>query len=286
MDDAQMALHAQMEERHWWFLGRRRIVQQLARRLLPADERRLIVDVGCGTGGNAASFVRDHDVVGIDTSPAAIDLARTRYPDVRFWCGALAEAPEQLDAGADLYLIMDVLEHVADDFLLLSTLLARCTKGAHVIVTVPAHADLWSGHDEALEHYRRYDPARLAAVWQGLPVTTRALSYFNARLYAVIKMGRRLANWRGRTHGDRGTDLSVPPQPLNRWLTSILADEDRLLVDLLEGRRQIGYRTGVSLLAVLRVENDGIELRTKPTGMPDHPNAPVEAGLLESRPRL
>jgi SAM-dependent methyltransferase len=274
MDASQLALHAEMEERHWWFLGRRRILRALLARLLPPGEERLVVDVGCGTGGNAGALADEYRVVAIDTAETAVQLARAKFVGPRFWCGKLADLPPNVDAGAELYLLMDVLEHVPDDFLLLSTVLARCPEGAHVLITVPAHEHLWSGHDEALGHFRRYDAARLEATWQGLPVSVRLLSYFNARLYPVVRAVRWLSRRSRRSFGAMATDLRVPPGPVNRLLAGCLGGESRALVGALEGRRGRAYRTGSSLVAVLRVEREGIVPRAKPSGTAaDHPVA-------------
>lgn len=271
MDATQQRLHAEMEERHWWFLGRRHIMLELVSRLASPGTGMLVVDVGCGTGGNIAALAGDYLTAGIDTSAAAIELARANHPGVRFWCGELAEAPREFDAGADLYLLMDVLEHVPDDFLLLSTLLSRCKRGALVLITVPAHEHLWSSHDEALQHYRRYDSDRLQQVWDGLPVSVRLISYFNARLYLPIRLVRWASRRTRRSYGQHGTDLTLPPNPVNRFLTRLLGGEARVIVDAFVGDRHRGYGTGASLLAVLRVESDSIKPRAKSASVPsDH----------------
>ena len=86
---------------------------------------------------------------------------------------------------ARLVLLMDVLEHVPDDFKFLSELLAASAPGAEFLVTVPANPSFWSAHDESNGHYRRYDMDRFRAGVGGLPVTTLLLSHFNARLYPI-----------------------------------------------------------------------------------------------------
>ncbi len=268
MDVEQLELHAEMEDRHWWFLGRRRILQTLVGRLVPGRLGRLVVDVGCGTGANIGSLAEDYATVGIDTSAAAIELARTRFPNTRFWCGALADAPLDLDSEADLFMLTDVLEHVADDVLLLSTLLSRCKAGAHVLMTVPADPRLWSSHDVALGHYRRYDVARLRRVWDGLPVDVRLLSHFNARLYVPIRLVRWLNRRFGTSAGKLGTDLSLPPRPVNRLLTRIFAGEADGLAAQLCGNGSGAYRAGASLIAVLCVRRSGIVPRSKPADLP------------------
>lgn len=277
MDATQLALHAEMEEKHWWFLGRRDILRTILRQLLPPDGRHFVVDVGCGTGGNVGALAREYRTVGIDTSRYAIELARQRYPGVRFWRGELADLPHELDASADAYVLMDVLEHVPDDFLLLSTLLARCRRGTWVVITVPAHEHLWSAHDEALGHFRRYDKKRLAMVWQGLPVRVRLLSYFCARLYPAVRLARWVARRTGRSVGRHGTDLRVPPAPVNHLLAWLFRGEAGLLTRVLEGRRAGGYRTGSSLLAVLEVGANGIGPRNRTAEAPPDRHVPVRS---------
>ncbi len=262
-----------MEERHWWFLGKRHILKTLLAALPATGERDLVVDVGCGPGGNVGALADSYDVAGIDTSPEAIGLARQRYPGVQFWQGELSEAPSELDAGASFYLTTDVLEHVPDDFLFLSTLLARCRQGAHVLLTVPANDALWSSHDEVLGHFRRYDRSQLELLWQGLPVTPLLISYYNTRLYPVIRLIRALNRHGRNSFGQRGTDLHLPSDRVNRLLASYFGGEARVLKDCLEGRRPEGYRYGASLIAILRVDGQGIVPRHRPNHV-DFEHAP------------
>jgi SAM-dependent methyltransferase len=271
MKSAQFDLHASIEQRHWWFLGRRRIMQSLVRQVLPPSQDVTIVDVGCGTGGNIAALSSDYRCVGIDTSPNAILYARQRFPEVQFICG---QAPSDLGdamAQARMFLLMDVLEHVQDDFALLSTLLAAASPGTYFLVTVPADLSLWSGHDESFGHYRRYDLERLQRVWAGLPVTPLLTSYFNARLYPLIKLSRASSRRRGHSGGQSGTDFWVPARPANRLLEEVFAGESRVLGSVLNGGRAQGYHHGVSLVALLRRDAGPIATRSKPADVaPDY----------------
>src|SRR4051812_22732215 len=233
MQSAQFRLHADLEDTHWWFAGRREILRELVRQVLPGPGRSTVVDVGCGTGANLASLAEDHDCVGIDTSPEGIDLARSRFPDLRFICGHAPDDLGTLMHEARLILLMDVLEHVPDDFAFLSGLLAASAPGAYFLVTVPANPAAWSEHDESNGHYRRYDIDRLRRVWEGLPVTPLLFSHFNSRLYPVARAVRTWSRWRGRSVGRAGTDVGLPPRPVNAALREVFAGEARVLGDLL-----------------------------------------------------
>jgi SAM-dependent methyltransferase len=286
MHSAQFELHATLEDSHWWFVARRRIVRKLIDHLLEnqghptnprsphpgplskgegasVDNRPLIIDIGCGTGANIASLSDRYRCVGIDTSTDAIQWAHQRFPRVRFIEGYAPKDLGSLTGEARLITMMDVLEHVKDDFALLSNILAECSPGAYLLLTVPADLSLWSKHDETFGHYRRYDPIRFARLWAGLPVETMLLSHYNSRLYPLIKAARKFNRLFRRSAGECGTDFSLPSKPMNWTFQSIFAGEGEMLFDMLTHGEE-GYERGVSLIAVLRRKAGVIETRTKP----------------------
>ena len=264
MQSEQFQLHAQIEAEHWWFVGRRRVLRHLVELLLPTPGTS-VVDVGCGTGANIAALSDRYLATGIDTSGEAIELARRHYPHVEFFCGRAPDDFCDLFAMADLVLLMDVLEHVRDDIGLLARLIDSLRPGAQVLITVPADPSLWSPHDQSFGHYRRYDAAMLERLWAKLPVTPRLLSYFNARLYPIVKLVRTFSRLRGTSAGDAGTDFRRLPKPIDRALASVLAGESRRFADLLSGESQHVYRNGVSLLAVLVREDASFVAPAVPT---------------------
>jgi SAM-dependent methyltransferase len=275
MDTPQFSLHAAIEQRHWWFLGRRAIMTKLVHHVLPPSKQALIADVGCGTGGNLKAFAQGYSCLGVDPSPEAIQLARQRFADVQFLCGPIPEVLNHIQQPVSLYLLMDVLEHVEDDFFLLSSILAAARPGAYLLLTVPADMRLWSPHDVSFGHYRRYDFQRFTRVWAGLPLTPLLVSYFNARLYPVARLIRMANRWRGRAAGTAGTDFRLEARPVNRLLQGVFAGESRVLVDLLEGRRAGGFPYGISLIALLRREHGTLHPRTKPRDVSPDPYDPT-----------
>jgi SAM-dependent methyltransferase len=287
MQTAQYELHASVEEAHWWFTGRRQIVHDLVRQVLPASRQALVVDVGCGTGANVAALSGEYACVGIDPSREAIELARCRFPRARFVCGEVPAGLGAVMAEARLVLLMDVLEHVPDDFAWFSGLLAAAAPGTAFLITVPANPTCWSEHDESNGHHRRYDAARLQRLWAGLPVTTHLLSYFNARLYPIAGLVRSWSRWRGRATGRAGTDVSLPIAPVNAALRAIFAGESRVLVDLLRHRRRRGYASGLSLVALIRRGAGEIAVRGRPDDVgPDMRGGPCDAASRRRRPVL
>jgi SAM-dependent methyltransferase len=259
MDRSHFEVVADVDQRHWWFLGRRKLLRDVLRCVVSPDPAALVIDVGCGTGANIASLAGDYRCLGIDTSADAIDFARQRFPHVQFICGA---APGDLGATASQargMLLMDVLEHVEDDRGVLAPLAQSLAPGAILLLTVPADMRLWSAHDEGLLHFRRYDEAMLRRLWHGLPLEPMAVSHFCTRLYPLARLQRGMSGLRDRLlrrpRGDAWS-MRVPAAPLNRLLERTFRSEARTLVDLTQGRRNAGYRYGVSMMAVLRRVSD------------------------------
>ena len=281
MQSPQFQLHAEIEERHWWFVARRRILRAIVEQVLPPSPETTVIDVGCGTGANLASLAGDYRCIGIDTSPEAIRLARKRFPAVHFIQGFAPADLGRLIDDARLVLLTDVLEHVPDDFRLFSEISAAVPPGAHLLVTVPADQRLWNRHDESFGHYRRYDRDRLAQLWDGLPLEPLLVSYFNSRLYPLIKTVRTVNRWRGGTAGDAGTDFRIPVGPLNRLFENIFAGERRKLCRSLT-RRRGGYRKGVSLIALLQRQPGAVAVRNKPIDVAPDYFDPVASELVGS----
>lgn len=264
MQSAQFQLHAKIEQRHWWFVARRQILTDVIRAVLPPSRETTIVDVGCGTGANLAGLAEQYDCVGIDTSADAIRLAKERFGGVRFIRGFAPQDLGTIIERARLVLLCDVLEHVPDDFAMFSQLLAAVEPGAYLLVTVPADLALWSEHDRAFGHYRRYDRRRLAQIWEGLPAEPVFVSYFNARLYPIVRAIRRWNRCCGRSTGEAGTDFRMPGAVANAALTRCFSGERHRLARLARGEPARPYRRGVSLMALVRRGVGAVEPRSKP----------------------
>ncbi len=238
MDISQFALHAAMEDRHWWFVGRREIVFEVLCRYVPPREGKHLLEIGCGTGGNLR-FLRNHyHLTGLDSAGEAVRHARERVECPILEGDFRLLFPERF-AGVDVVLLADVLEHVADDERFLRDILERLSPGGVLLLTVPAHDFLWSNHDLVLGHLRRYSRRQLLSLVERLPVEMVYRTCFNFFLLPLITLYRVLPQ--GKV---RGSDLTLPWAPLNRLLCLLLRSEKLLL-------RWLPLPWGVSHLMVL-----------------------------------
>jgi len=231
-----------VDEQHWWYRGRRRIIaSELERLPLPAGA--LVLDAGCGSGRTMVDLVRYGDVRGVELNEEAAEIARERG------CGEVVvgqvEALPWEDDTFDLITCLDVIEHTADDALALTELRRVCKPGGWLLVTVPAYQALWSSHDEANHHYRRYSRRSLRAAATEAGWRVERVTSFNSLLLAPAA-AIRIARRRRHPNGDETGDLHLGPAWLNRALEGPLRLEARWLAG---GRTLVA---GLSLLAVLR----------------------------------
>jgi SAM-dependent methyltransferase len=232
-----------IEDRHWWHIARRRIVNDvLERSHLPQPSR--LLDAGCG-GGAMLDVLSDYgDVAGLDMNPELVELARRRgYDDIRE--GVVEQLP-WADETFDVVTLLDVLEHTADDDVTLKELRRVVRPGGRLLVTVPAHQVLWSNHDVVNDHYRRYSRRTLRAAASGAGWSLDRLTPFNSLLLAPAAAVRLAQKLRGETVAEHTPDAKIGPV----WLYPAL--ELPLRVEASWLRRERNLPIGLSLLALLR----------------------------------
>ncbi|WP_394795073.1 class I SAM-dependent methyltransferase [Armatimonas sp.] len=276
MQEEQFSIHAGIEEKHWWFVGRRKILSSIINTLLIPSKTTTVIDIGCGTGANIAYLANQYNCIGIDTSKLAIQHATERFPSVNFICGFAPEDLGDLAKSADIFIITDVMEHIDDDFLFLSSLISVSKPGAYFLITVPADMNLWSNHDVAFGHFRRYDISRLRASWNGLPVKEVLASYYNSRLYPIVRCLRTISKIRNKSWGENSTDFSMPRDFINKALIILFSGEfNQLKKQLIHTNSKPSFGQGVSLIAILQRQTGNFQPRIKPLDIQKDPHQPL-----------
>lgn len=240
--DYELQTH-QAEDRHWWYRGRRTVIEGVLDSLaLPTPAR--ILDAGCGSGRNMVELARRGAVTGVELSGPSVEIARGRETGEVIE-GSILEMPFA-DASFDLAVSFDVIEHLEDDGRALRELRRVVAPGGALVVTVPAYQWLWSGHDVINHHHRRYTRRTLLAAAEGAGWRQERTTYFNSLLLPVAIVLRVLDRLSRTKPTESSLDLWIPPEPLNRLLQQPLSLEAALIA---RGGR---IPAGLSLLAVLR----------------------------------
>jgi SAM-dependent methyltransferase len=231
---------AQLDSRHWWFTARRRILDGVIERVVRPPKEARILELGAGTGHNLAMLSRFGTVEASELDPIARELASDRLgrPVVEAALPDLSMFPAD---SYDLVALLDVLEHVPDDKGSLAAIHQLLKPGAALLLTVPINPWMWSAHDVAHHHHRRYRKHEIRRLAEDAGYRIDLISPFNSLLFPPIAAVR-LA---GKLTGKDDSDDAMPSGPVNAILDTVFGLERELI-----GRVPMPF--GVSLVAVLR----------------------------------
>ncbi|HET7476071.1 MAG TPA: class I SAM-dependent methyltransferase [Dermatophilaceae bacterium] len=220
MEGTEVRKVAELEDRNWWYAERRHLLARALRGVAPGRA----VDVGAAGGGNTRVLRQlGWDAAALEYGADGAEVARERgLPVVRADATFLPLADQSLD----LVVAFDVLEHLVED--------GRCAAEVHRVlrpggrfqVAVPCDPALWSAHDDAVDHVRRYTRRTLTDVLEGNGFTVEAMSSWMVLLRPVVWLRRRRSS---------GSDLTELPWLVNAGLRSIVVLERYLPVRGLPG---------------------------------------------------
>jgi SAM-dependent methyltransferase len=229
---------AELDERHWWYRARRKVLAELIRREVRPAPGAQILEIGCGTGHNLAMLGEFGHVDGLELDDEARALSEKRLGR-KVMRSPLPELAEVPDRHYDLIGAFDVIEHIDDDRAAIASIATKLKPGGKFVMAVPAHQWMWSAHDVVNHHKRRYSKRALRALIDGSPLRLNKIGYLNSLLFPIAVAERAASKLRGKENAD----VKLPPAPLNAALEKVFAAE-RYLV----GR--LPLPPGLSLFAV------------------------------------
>ena len=244
MQLSEYELVRQVQSRHWWWLGREKIIETLIEGYLDMSVKLEIADVGCGFGANISMLRQFGDVTGLELNNEAIDTVKLRWGDsvqAVNW-----QSPNPLPMHFNFMLLADVLEHIPDDKGAIDWINEHLVDGGHAMITVPAHGFFWTQMDEVLDHHRRYSRKSLLELFDNR-FEIMFCSYYNMFLFPVKvcfvlfdRLKQKLFPFAvKRSYND------VPPSLVNSLFKHILMLESSFL-------RRGNLPFGVSLVCLVR----------------------------------
>lgn len=225
MHEADVIALTEIEDRHWWYRERRAIIARELRRF-PRPGKAL--EIGAAGGGNSLVIQRHGwDVLATEYSDAGVRIARQRG------LNALHADARKLpvdDASMDLFLAFDVLEHIEEDHLAAREISRVLKPGGTALIAVPCDMALWSAHDVAQFHFRRYSRGSLTELVEGAGLVIEKLWSWNVLLRPVAALRRRRAG-----SDQTNADVVAVPPLINFGLGMVVKAERYLPVRNLPG---------------------------------------------------
>lgn len=220
MEGTEVRKLAQLENAHWWYRERRVLLdQELAS--LPAGRA---IDVGAAGGGNTRVLLeRGWQAAALEYGAEGAEVAAERgIPVLRADATRLPVA----NGALDLVVAFDVLEHLVDHDACVAEVHRSLRPGGTFLVAVPADPRLWSAHDEAVDHVRRYTRTTLRDVLERGGFTLDSMRSWNVLLRPAVALRRSSSS---------GSDLVDLHPAVNLALRAVVTAERRLPVGRLPG---------------------------------------------------
>jgi SAM-dependent methyltransferase len=216
VDTAELQLLTSLEDRHWWYKERRAILRRELRRL-PVPGRAL--DIGAAGGGNTR-VLKAHgwQALALEYSDSAAEVARSR--DIRVMRADARQLPVR-SGSCGLVTAFDVLEHIDEDYLAAGEVARVLQPGGTALIAVPCDMALWSAHDDAVGHVRRYSRSELAGLIEKAGLTIEAMWSWNVLLRPAVALRRKSST---------GSDLDEVSPLVNGALTAVVVAERYLPV--------------------------------------------------------
>lgn len=198
MQQHTYAIMDEVEGSHWWFVGRRAILESflepIIQNLKSKIENPTILDVGCGTGANIEMLSQYGDAEGVDVSDDALEFCRRKGLKVQ---KGLAETLPYADETFDLTTALDVVEHLDDDVAGLKEMYRVTKRGGYSLFFVPAFMWLWGVQDDISNHRIRYTRVEIVERIKKAGYNVERSTYANLTFFPPILAGRWLMKLTG-----------------------------------------------------------------------------------------
>jgi SAM-dependent methyltransferase len=235
----------EVEDDYWWYRGLRALLERLLAQYGPGDASHgVILDVGCGTGANLKLMQSYGDAFGVDPSEQAIAFCRARgISQGRVFLASATDLPFP-DSQFDLAVSFDVICNLPDDAAAFSEIARVLKPRAPFIVGLPAYQWLWSLHDVAVGHRRRYDARELRKKLSATGFDIERITYANALLMPLIAAVR-LVSRRATNGREVHSDLTPLPRIVNAPLSMLFNAEMRAV-------SRVNLPWGLSVISIAR----------------------------------
>jgi SAM-dependent methyltransferase len=227
VDETLYDEYAAMDRSHWWFVGRRRILQRwmanVLRELPGRAPHRRILDVGCGVGGNFDLLAPYGFLIGVDRRPRR--GPSTPKPPTPL-CKADLLHPPFKNGVFDLVAAFEVIEHFQDDAVMAQRLSALLKPGGILLASVPAYRWLWGPHDDLAHHCHRYGRLQLRDTLARAGFEDVEVYGMNWILLPLMWLHRKIQSWKhqGAPKSAVPSDFALTRGPLInpvlRWIFS------------------------------------------------------------------
>ena len=211
-------LEAGTSPNSFWFRSKRNLIQVLMQKTKHKNAK--ILNLGAGTGEDLSVLNQFGDCFIVDIEEKALELIpKTLYKEKKV---ADATKLPYRNGFFDIVVCFDVLEHLSNDKKAVKEIFRVLKKGGNFVFTVPAFQFLFSTHDKALGHQRRYNMITINTMLKNF--YSIKTGYWNTFLFFPVALMRLF-----KKGSDAKVDKMEPPWLIDSFFYVLLKFENFII---------------------------------------------------------
>lgn len=235
--------------KHWWYQARLEIIDRVLTSHLSKNTPKTILEIGAGSGVNIGRLQQFGKVDAVEMHEGGRELIRNNFSDVETRDGSLPDPEVFAEKNYDVVCMFDVLEHVDQHQEALESIRGHINDDGRLFITVPAYQWLWSQHDVAMHHHRRYTRNTLQEVLGNAGWKVDRIGYFNTCLFPLALVAR-IKDLIFKP--EISTGINLPSDFVNSVFRRIFSSEANRV-------SKGGYPFGLSLMAVASPSKEAMD---------------------------
>lgn len=202
-------------KKHWYYQSKKVPLFRYFKQLAQKQSKKLtVIDFGSGSGFFAYELFEAYpeyieEVLLIDIGYTDEELESTKNDKVK----KLRYIPKGISDC--VVIMMDVLEHIEDDYAILKEIRNAISSNGHYFITVPAFMSVWSSHDVYLGHYRRYTIPMVKKLLESCDCKIENQYYIYGSIFPLVWAVRRLKRNEENMTNPESSDMKPLPGPVN-----------------------------------------------------------------------
>jgi len=203
------------QKTHWYYQSKKIPLFKYFENVSEREGQKItVVDFGSGSGFFAYELYEAYPdkiekVLLVDIGYTEEEMAPTR--------GEMIEKCHYIPQGLDhcIVVMMDVLEHIEDDYAILEIIRNAVGENSYYFITVPAFMSVWSTHDVYLGHYRRYTISMLKKLLETKNCKIEKQYYLYGTIFPLVWIVRKLKQNKENMENPESSDMAPLPGPIN-----------------------------------------------------------------------
>jgi len=188
-----------------------------------------VVEIGCGNA-YVINYLEDNtkwNIDGVDINIEALNQGKITRGNLLFY--NINEKKEEYRERYDIIFLLDVIEHIKDDYSFIQDILFHLKPGGYIIINVPALQQFYSHYDLMVSHQRRYSKKELINLFKKSHLNVKDTRYWAVCLVPLLFLRKLILAKKPDAKGTVKIGFKPPSKVVNKLFIFLSAIERAII---------------------------------------------------------